>query len=149
VRARLEPGLPLLWCDALLLTQLLENLVDNALKYSPPDAPVEILVRALPDHVMLAVRDRGPGIAPDWRECVFQVFHRGAEPVDAAVGTAVAPAARAGAGVGLAVCRAIAVAHGGELRLRARGHGGSSFECWLPRRTAPELPAVAAKESQA
>ena len=64
LRARLEPGLPLLWCDAILLSQLLDNLIDNALKYSPDDAPVELLVRRLGEQVMLAVRDRGPGIAP-------------------------------------------------------------------------------------
>ena len=45
LRARLEPGLPLLRCDAMLLTQMLDNLVDNALKHTPPDTPVEILVR--------------------------------------------------------------------------------------------------------
>ena len=83
LRARLEPGLPLLWCDAILLSQLLDNLLDNALKYSPDDAPVELLVRKLDDRVMLAVRDRGPGIAPAWSERVFDVFQRGAVVADA------------------------------------------------------------------
>lgn len=136
VRARLEPSLPLLWCDALLLAQLLDNLVDNALKYSPPDAPVELLVQRQGEQVVLAVRDRGPGVAPAWRERVFEVFQRG-EPRPAGGGAA---AAAAGAGVGLAVCRAIARAHGGELRLRPRGRGGSSFECVLPLRAAPVPP---------
>jgi two-component system sensor histidine kinase KdpD len=131
LRARLEPGLPLLHCDAMLLTQLLDNLVDNAIRHTPPDSPVELLVRRAPaggdglPGVVLAVRDRGPGVPPAWRERIFEVFQRG----DTAPG---APARRAGTGVGLAVCRAIARAHGGELRLRARGHGGSSFECHLP-----------------
>lgn len=150
VRARLEPGLPLLWCDAILIAQLLDNLIDNALKYSPAEAPVEILVQRRGEHVVLAVRDRGPGIAPAWRSRVFDVFHRGAEPMDgaaarspdaaggdAAGGDAHPARARPGAGVGLAVCRAIARAHGGELRLRARGHGGCSFECELPLRKPP------------
>jgi two-component system sensor histidine kinase KdpD len=136
VRARLEPGLPLLWCDAMLMSQLLENLVDNALKYSPAEAPVEMLVRRVGEQVLLAVRDRGPGIAPAWRERVFDVFQRGATaPHDPAL-----ESGRAGAGVGLAVCRAIARAHGGELRLRARGHGGCAFECWLPVREPPQPP---------
>jgi two-component system, OmpR family, sensor histidine kinase KdpD len=132
LRARLEPGLPLLRCDAMLLSQLLDNLVDNALKYS--GGPVELVVRQqqrLPGEagdaqVVLAVRDRGAGIAPAERSKVFEVFQRG----DGAT------AAR-GAGVGLAVCRAIARAHGGELKLRARAHGGSSFELWLPVLPAP------------
>lgn len=142
VRARLEPGLPLLWCDALLMAQLLDNLIDNALKYSPESAPVELLVRHTPTQVVLAVRDRGPGIAPAWRERVFEVFRRGAPGM---VGQPAAPE-RPGSGVGLAVCRAIARAHGGELRLRARGHGGCSFECLLPRR---EPPAAAQPEGAA
>lgn len=134
LRARLEPELPLLNCDALLLTQMLDNLVDNALKYSPADAPVEILVRREREQLLLAVRDRGPGVPPAWRERVFEVFQRGAgQPAD--------PHQRAGAGVGLAVCRAIARAHGGELRLRARAHGGCAFECRLPV-TDPPLPAA-------
>ncbi len=143
VRARLEPDLPLLWCDAMLISQLLDNLIDNALKYSPPETPVELLVRRQGEQVVLAVLDRGPGIAPAWRERIFEVFHRGAEAM--AGGTSAAAdhaAARPGAGVGLAVCRAIARAHGGELRLRPRGHGGCSFECALPIRQAPAQPAA-------
>jgi two-component system sensor histidine kinase KdpD len=142
VRARLEPGLPLLWCDAMLVSQLLDNLVDNALKYSPQDAPVEVLVRrAGSGQLQLAVRDRGPGIAPAWRERVFDVFHRGALPQEAPLARAgEAHMGRPGAGIGLAVCRAIAQAHGGELRLRARSHGGCAFECLLPLRTPPEMP---------
>jgi two-component system, OmpR family, sensor histidine kinase KdpD len=136
LRVRLEPGLPLLRCDAMLLSQLLDNLIDNALKYS--EGAVELLARlqpALPGdaaareaaarqaagHVVMAVRDRGAGIAPAERARLFQVFQRGQAGRDAR-----------GAGVGLAVCRAIAQAHGGELKLRARAHGGSSFELWLP-----------------
>jgi two-component system sensor histidine kinase KdpD len=126
LRARLEPGLALLRCDAMLLSQLFDNLIDNALKYS--DGPVELTARRQAPlageanvHIVFAVRDRGAGIAPAERARVFEVFQRG-----------VGSAGARGAGVGLAVCRAIARAHGGELKLRARAHGGSSFELWLP-----------------
>jgi two-component system sensor histidine kinase KdpD len=139
LRARLEPGLPLLWCDAILLAQLLDNLIDNALKYSPDETPVELLVRRLEERVMLAVRDRGIGIVPAWKERVFDVFQRGADTSDAHA-TAELTQSRPGVGVGLAVCRAIARVHGGELRLRARGHGGCSFECLLPLKDAPPRP---------
>ncbi len=127
LRARVEPGLPLLRCDALLLHQLLGNLVDNALKYAPGSA-IELLARRASreghdgrDGITLAVRDRGPGVPLAWRERVFEAFQRGDAQSD-----------QRGAGVGLAACRAIARAHGGELRYRMRGHGGASFECWLP-----------------
>lgn len=131
VRARLEPGLPLVWCDAILVSQLLDNLVDNALKYGQPGGPVEIVVERCEASILIAVRDRGPGIPPAWREKVFDAFRRGeAESVRG----------RTGAGVGLAVCRAIARAHGGELTLRVRNGGGSSFECRIPLRDMPSAP---------
>ncbi len=139
IRARLEPGVPLVRCDALLIGQLLDNLIDNALKYSEAPSPVEILVRLLQGHVVFAVRDRGRDVPAAWRERIFEVFQRGD------IGDASAPApARRGAGVGLAVCRAIARAHGGELKLRARSHGGSSFECWLPELEPPSMEPEAA-----
>jgi two-component system sensor histidine kinase KdpD len=130
VRARLEPGLPLIRVDAQLLTQLLENLVDNALKYS--DSPIELVARSLDGQLLLAVKDRGPGVPPSERQHIFQMFQRGA-----------GSGSRRGAGLGLAVCRAIAEAHSGLLSVRARGHGGSSFELRLPLLTAPALAAPA------
>ena len=132
VHARVEPGLPLLWCDAILLSQLLDNLVDNALKYGPPEGPVEIVAVRCDDGVLLSVRDRGPGIAPAWREKVFDAFRRGEAP---------SAGGGSGAGVGLAVCRAIARAHGGDLTIRVRNRGGASFECRLPLRSPPPAPA--------
>ena len=144
VRASVEPGLPLLWCNAMLVSQLLDNLLDNALKYSPAEAPVELHARIDEEDLMLTVTDHGPGIAPDWREKVFEVFQRGHSPkfndrtdIDR------------GAGVGLAVSRAIARAHQGELWLRAGGEGGCLFECRLPLRAdGRSVPDVDVPEAQ-
>jgi two-component system sensor histidine kinase KdpD len=130
LRSRVEPGLPLVRCDAVLVVQMLSNLVHNALAYSGDDAPVEILVRRVGAEMMFAVRDRGPGIAPGLRERIFEVYQR----AEASAG------GRHGAGVGLALCRAVARVHGGRLALRARHHGGSSFECFLPLGEAPGVP---------
>ncbi|CAN5192488.1 hypothetical protein BH11PSE10_BH11PSE10_15530 [soil metagenome] len=127
VKARVEPGLPLLRCDAVLMAQLLDNLIDNALKYGG-DETVEIRVKREGDRLNLAVRDRGPGVSPAWRERIFEVFQRG---------TTTGVAQQRGAGIGLAACRAIAQAHGGAMRLRARSHGGASFECLLPVHEVP------------
>jgi two-component system, OmpR family, sensor histidine kinase KdpD len=127
LRSRVEPNLPLLRCDAVLMVQMLINLLDNALKYGAPDAPVELLVRRIGDELMFAVRDRGPGVPPALRERIFDVFQRG-ESNDAA---------HSGSGIGLALCRAVARVHGGRLTLRARHHGGTSFECFVPLIAAP------------
>ncbi|MCV2359928.1 DUF4118 domain-containing protein [Paucibacter sp. TC2R-5] len=144
LQARLEPALPLLRCDALLLTQLLGNLVDNAQKYAPA-SHIEIAARTAQEggqrFVVLAVRDRGPGVPLAWRERIFEAFQRGAEQQHAAGPDA---KARRGAGVGLAACRAIAQAHGGQMRYRSRGHGGASFECWLPLVASPQAEEIPA-----
>jgi two-component system, OmpR family, sensor histidine kinase KdpD len=131
VLARVEPGLPLLRCDAVLIVQLLDNLVDNALKHTPGE--VQIVARRIgePATVVLAVKDRGTGVPVAERERIFEPFARGRWGGERDSGTR-------GAGVGLALCRAIASAHGGTLRCRARGRGGSSFECALP--VAAQLP---------
>jgi two-component system sensor histidine kinase KdpD len=126
VTARVEPGLPLLRCDAVLIVQLLDNLVDNALKHGGSGA-VDIVARRIGGQLLLAVKDRGPGVPAAERERIFEPFARGEAHRER------------GAGVGLALCRAIAEAHGGSLRCRARGHGGASFECLLP--LAQEAPA--------
>ncbi|MBC7729886.1 MAG: DUF4118 domain-containing protein [Microbacteriaceae bacterium] len=140
LKARVETGLPLLRCDAVLMAQLLDNLIDNALKYAGEEA-VEIRVRregeGKSERLNLAVRDRGPGVTPAWRERIFDVFQRG---VDAGTQPRadLATTLPRGLGIGLAACRAIAQAHGGTMRLRARSHGGASFECLLPLTKVPE-----------
>jgi two-component system sensor histidine kinase KdpD len=135
VRLRIEPSLPLIRCDAVLIVQLLENLIDNALKYAGAVHEFEIIARRSADHLMLAVADRGPGVPPVLREQVFEAFRRGAQTPPPGE-----DAMPRGAGIGLAVCRAIAQAHGGEMRYRARRGGGASFELWLPLAGSPDMP---------
>ena len=135
VRLRVASALPLLQCDAVLLAQLLDNLLDNALRYAP-EGPIELLVRHEAGELLMAVRDRGPGVPPAARARIFEPFQR-VEELDRERPDATG--SRRGAGVGLAACRAIAAAHGGSLRLRARSHGGSSFECRLPVQAPPAL----------
>ncbi|MEO8151924.1 MAG: ATP-binding protein [Rhizobacter sp.] len=119
LHADVPGGLPLVQADPVLLGQLLENLVDNALKYS--DGPVDIQARMQNGALAVAVKDRGPGLGDDELLSVFDTFTRGAH----------AQGVR-GAGLGLAVCRAIALAHGATLVARRRSGGGSSFVLSLP-----------------
>jgi two-component system sensor histidine kinase KdpD len=135
VRASLDPRLPLVRCDALLLTQMLDNLVDNALKYSEPPTLVEMDVRRQEGSIVFRVSDRGQGVHPDYQEIMFDAFQRGKAGTDLRAGAA--RSGQRGAGVGLAVCRAIARLHDGKLRFLPRAGGGSIFEFSLPEATPP------------
>ena len=130
---QLDSNLPLLWCDAVLIGQLLENLVDNALKYSPDDSPISIHaavnLQSEPRFFSISVSDNGQGIDLRWRDKIFEPFQRG--PIDED-GKQVL-----GAGVGLALCRAIARAHGGDIKVDCPTSGGSCFELCLPLRELP------------
>jgi two-component system sensor histidine kinase KdpD len=152
VRARLEPGLPLLRCDALLLSQLLDNLVDNALKYSPEGAGRSWCAARRPAsnslQLLLAVRDRGPWASRrPGGSGSSRSFQRGAAHAGCSPGPTRQRAQRppAGQASDWRCCRAIARAHGGELRLRARSHGGSvaSSACCRSGRLPWSLPTVA------
>lgn len=135
LQVQVQPHLPLLWCDPLLIGQLLDNLIDNALKYSPADSLVRIAIalEASRNQLVVSVSDQGQGIAADWQQKIFEPFQRGpATHSDADHGKPVI-----GAGVGLALCRAIARAHGGDLTLLCPAAGGSCFELHLPLRELP------------
>src|SRR5690606_27002008 len=101
-----------------LLSQLLENLLDNALKYSAGAVDVEVKLNGQCLEVL--VKDRGEGVSSDDESRIFEAFERGGNTGER------------GAGLGLAVCKAIAYAHGGGLVRRSREGGGSSFVLTLP-----------------
>jgi two-component system sensor histidine kinase KdpD len=126
IRSQVPEGLPLLRADAVLLAQLLSNLLDNALKYS--EGEVELVVARHGETLELRVNDRGPGIPEAEREAVFRPYVRGDR------------SGRRGTGLGLAVCRAIARAHGAQLLLQPREGGGSSFCLRLPVEAQPATP---------
>jgi two-component system sensor histidine kinase KdpD len=118
IRAHVPAGLPLIQADPVLLAQLLENLLDNALKYSA-DA-IDLDVRQQERWLEIAVHDRGIGIPAGEEASIFEAYRRSDR------------SGQRGTGLGLAVCRAIARAHGAELALRRREGGGSSFVLRLP-----------------
>jgi two-component system, OmpR family, sensor histidine kinase KdpD len=112
------PRLPLIQADPVLLAQLLENLLDNALKYSADT--VDLVVTAAGGELHVAVEDRGAGVPPGSEQAIFEPYRRSDR------------SGQRGAGLGLAVCRAIAHAHGGSLAVRPREGGGASFVVSLP-----------------
>ncbi len=118
IRSSIPPGLPLVKANAVLVSQLVGNLLDNALKYT--DGDITLAVSQSDSGLTLAVKDRGPGISAAQQALIFEPYQRGDQT------------GPHGAGLGLALCRAIAVAHGGSLTLRNRSGGGCSFTVTLP-----------------
>jgi two-component system, OmpR family, sensor histidine kinase KdpD len=131
-------GLPLVHCDAILLVQLLDNLIDNAIQNSPEDTEVEVRVRKLDTALQVQVMDQGVGIAPEWKERVFQAFER-VQPHPARNTAGDATPLRRGVGVGLAVCRAIAKVHHAQLWAEDRQPKGTVMCFELPLMQQPPL----------
>lgn len=129
VRAHLPADLPLVALDPVLMEQVVVNLVDNALKYSPPGSPVDLKAWAAGKSLTLSVADQGPGLAPGEEDRIFEKLFRG----EAAPG-------RPGAGLGLAICRGIVAAHGGRIQAVNHPQGGAQFLVSLPLGTPPTLP---------
>ncbi|MDQ0468375.1 sensor histidine kinase [Labrys wisconsinensis] len=114
---------PMVRADAGSLAEALRNLIDNAMKYAPPAAPIDVSIAgAAGDGLVLTVADRGPGIRAADRPRVLGRFERG----DAA-------RAPVGSGLGLAIVARVVAAHGGQLALRDRAGGGLAAEITLRR----------------
>jgi signal transduction histidine kinase len=119
VNARTVDGLVVLG-DATGLGQVLDNLLDNALRFAPAGSAVEVTVARDHARARITVSDRGPGIAASERSRVFERFHR-------------APGSRGpGAGLGLAIARAVVDAHGGSIAVTETPGGGATFVVELP-----------------
>jgi heavy metal sensor kinase len=109
--------------DHVHLGRLLFNLVDNAIKYTPPHGKVEVAIGQSGGSAVIAVTDTGIGIPAEEREKVFQRFYRSAEARSQAQG---------GSGLGLSIARSIAEAHGGRIEVEAEPGRGSAFRAYLP-----------------
>jgi heavy metal sensor kinase len=118
--------------DAALLRAMLENLIRNAIRHSPPEDVVEVGVSGGPQEVAITVRDRGPGVPADALERVFERFYRvpRGDP------------ALQGAGLGLAIARGVVVLHGGTIRASNRPGGGSEFLVNLPLTPDPNTHSI-------
>lgn len=135
IEVRLAENLPLLRCDAVLINQLLDKLIENSLRHSAVDKPILIQAQQHGTALSITVEDQGCGIADAWKERVFDIFQRvEASDVPADGQT------RRGIGIGLAVCRAIAEVHGGQLQITDKQGGGTTVRLTLPLSEQPEQP---------
>jgi two-component system sensor histidine kinase KdpD len=128
VRTDLPRDLPLLEVDASLIERVLVNLLDNALKYTPPDAKILIGAKAVGNSMYCFVEDNGPGLPPGDPERFFEPFVRG--QTESAI---------SGVGLGLALCRSIIAAHGGTIRAEAIRPSGARFEVRIPLGSPPGI----------
>jgi two-component system sensor histidine kinase KdpD len=127
--------LPWLLCDAVLVVQLLDNLLENALRYSPDTEVVTLQVSLHDQAIQMAVLDRGIGIPVEWHERVFDPFRRVLPTEKADTGFANSP--RRGMGLGLALCRAIARVHHARLWIESRPGGGTAVCLRFPSQVQP------------
>jgi PAS domain S-box-containing protein len=119
----LPETLPLVMADERRLRQVLDNLINNAIKYSPNGGKIVIGARSGDDHVLVFVQDEGVGIPEEDQEAIFESFYR----VDSSL-----KRSTQGAGLGLYLVRAIVEAMGGEIRVESEPGKGSSFIFTLP-----------------
>nr|WP_240731998.1 DUF4118 domain-containing protein [Geobacter sp. FeAm09] len=118
---RTPPAMPLVPMDLVLMTQVLVNLLENSLKYSPPTAPIEIAAKTSASWLVIEVADHGPGVPEKDLQRVFDKFYR--IPV---------PEGAGGTGLGLSICKGIVEAHGGSIRAENRPGGGLGIVLRLP-----------------
>ncbi len=123
-QVHLPPDFPLGSFDFTLVVQVLVNVLDNAIKYSPTDSLIEVWAHHTPGHFRLSVGDRGIGIPAEELDRVFEKFHRVPRESNAAI--------PGGAGLGLAIAKGIVEAHGGRIWAEGRDGGGTIVTVSLP-----------------
>lgn len=121
VEVHLPAKLPKIPFDRVFIQEVLINLLDNAIKFTPPETLIEISAVVEKDKVIISIADRGPGIVPDEVNKLFEKFYRGRLLTT-----------ERGIGLGLAICRSIVTAHGGEIWAENRPGGGAIFRFSLP-----------------
>lgn len=121
VDIKLAPDLPLVAMDMALMNQVLINLLDNALKYSPPDGAVEISAHCSDERLIIRVADEGPGVPENELKRIFEKFYR--IPV---------PESVKGTGLGLSICNGIVEAHGGRIWADNQAGGGFMVTVEIP-----------------
>jgi two-component system sensor histidine kinase KdpD len=129
ISTRLPSKLRLAHFDAVLIEQVLVNLLENAAKHTEAESHIDVAAEFMHDELMVTVTDDGPGIPPGDAQLIFDKFHRGSPET-----------APGGAGLGLAICKVIVEAHGGNIFAENIPAGGAMFRFTIPQTM--EQPAI-------
>lgn len=129
---RVSPG-PLVYADPVSLSRALANLVSNAVRFAPDGSEVTVAAGSLSGWAWIAVRDKGPGVAAEEQQRVFERFRRAEHGGNGS-------RTGGGSGLGLAIARQIVESHEGRLTLFSEIGDGSTFVIWLPDRTIGNRP---------
>jgi two-component system sensor histidine kinase KdpD len=113
--------------DAVLVQQVLVNLLENAVKYTAPKSPITVSASKSDDDVEIVVADRGPGLPGGEEMRIFEKFYRAEKGKGG------------GAGLGLTICKGVVTAHGGRIWAKNREGGGAAFHFTLPAGAPPPL----------
>lgn len=130
VQTLIRDDLPGIWIDPVQMDQAITNVIENAVRYSPPGGEIRVAASRLREGIQVSITDAGPGISEEERERVFEPFFRG-----------VAASGRPGSGLGLAIARAVVLAHGGRIRIERSPSGGAMVLIELPQGGPSEPPA--------
>jgi two-component system, OmpR family, sensor histidine kinase KdpD len=125
VHTTFADALPPVSLDAVLIDQVLTNLLENAVHYTPPGSPIDIVVEQSSNGFLVRIADSGPGIPEHELERIFDKFYR-------VLGSAQKSTTSKGSGLGLAVCRGIMEAHHGNIWAEQRSDGGTVFCLTFP-----------------
>jgi two-component system sensor histidine kinase KdpD len=128
IQTRLPAGIPMAHVDGVLMVHVLENLVENAVKYTPKGSRIEIGAEQGEHMARFWVSDDGPGISPGEESRIFEKFYRGR-----------AEGAQRGIGLGLAICKAVVHSHGGGIVARNQPRGGAEFSLTIPHLEPPPV----------
>ena len=134
VHTDMPNDLPPIELDYVMIDQVLTNLIENAVRYTPPESPIDISAHRDGAQVLVSVADRGPGIPPGDLERVFDKFYRVFDKQHNA-------GHPSGSGLGLAVSKGLVEAHGGRIWAKPRPGGGVVFSVELPLGTMEGMPA--------
>ena len=128
IETHISPDPPPVEIDPILIEQVLSNLIENAIRYTPPQSPIEISVQADDEQLIVSVADHGPGIPQHELDRVFESFYRVGQREKGDL----MELPGHGSGLGLAVCQGFIKAHGGRIWAENRQGGGAIFQFTLP-----------------